>query len=205
MQNLPITAIPSASPAKPPVSTDSSPAQASEPFSNVLSRQQASASTANTGAKDSKPSDPSPASDAPSASGNEQSSGLQAPASVSMLPDGILAALLPVSSDIDSDESRGMTDPQSLSQGAITALPGDMLATLLSPSATSNSITANEKNRLRETAPARSHAGNIDIRTCGAPGKKCSLASRTPCCWYVWPTRSIRKYPGCAIAVWRSG
>lgn len=162
MQNLPITATPPASPAQQTVSTDSNATQAAEPFSNVLARQRANASTPNAGVQGSKQATPSSTGNASPASGNEQPTELQAADTTSislgslmqgsLLPGEMLAALLPAPSVTESAASSEKTVPLAPTPNAANALPGDILAALL-PSATASSVIVNEKDRLRDSAP----------------------------------------------------
>lgn len=196
MQNLPITAIPPASPAQQAASADSNATQPAEAFSNVLARQRANASTPNTDARDSKQAAPSSAGDAAPASGDEQAAELQAlaPDTASTLPNGLipnglipsglphgemLPALLPVPPATNRVASDAQPDPLAPAPDAAAALAGDMLVKLLPASATTSSATANEtssattneKDRLREPAPdeASTLPGNMLATLMSAP------------------------------------
>lgn len=172
MQNLPITAIPPASPAQQAASADSNATQPAEPFSNVLARQRANAGTPGADAHNCKQAVPSSEGGAGPASGDEQSSGLQAlaPGTVSTLPNGLIPedlipaslpsgemrpALLPVPAATNRVASDAQPDPLAPAPdaAAAAALPGDTLVALLPASAATSSASANEKDRLREPAP----------------------------------------------------
>ena len=161
MQNLPVTAALSATSMQAPTPTDNNnAAQATEPFGNVLARQQANAGASPGNQKpDSKKSTSSAANDA-SATAIDNAPTTQPPT-----PDAssMLAALLPTTAVTNSPAAKDKSDPQAPSQNGASTLPGDMLAMMLPTAVVTNSPATKDKATPQASTPSGMSALSGDM------------------------------------------
>lgn len=165
MQNLPtVSALPVASAPAPtsstttPTSTDNAAGQITEPFGQILARQQSSSSPSQDGKKtDTKQSKPSTLIDSASLVTNNQP--VQAPAPDPSLAGSILATFLPASIVTGNPAAPGLDKSSSKdsTSGVSTTLASDMLAMML-PANSGASIVTASGNEIKGTL---AKAGNV--------------------------------------------